>query len=577
MRRFLVGLLATIGALCLLVVVGAVAATVYVARVAGRPEVPERVVLTLDLREAPEEVGASDPLAWWFRGKRALTQGELLLVLDRAARDPRVAGLVARLDGEGPGLAQIQELRDGVAALRERGKFALAFADSFGELSPGTIGYYLATAFDEIHLQPLGFVGLTGVAIETPLARELFDELGVTFQIETRGEYKSAAEPFTRSELSPASREMLEALADDVIAQIARGIASGRGKDEAEVRRLIDGGPYLPDEAVAGGLVDTLSYHDEVVDRALARAGDGAATLTAAEYAARLEPEEVDGDDGLVVVALVQGTGRIVRGESEAPLVGSVLMGADTVAEALSDAADDPAVAAILFRIDSPGGSPVASEAIAREVRRAVAAGKPVIVSMGNVAASGGYWIAMDASRIVAAPGTLTGSIGVIAGKPVVTGLSEELGVNWGTVRRGANASMFSLLEGYGPAGRARLEAFLDATYGAFIAGVARGRDLPEEEVRAAAQGRVWTGEQAAELGLVDELGGLPRALEVARETLGLGADEPVELRRFPPPRSPLKEVMELLPLNVGALASLDALLGVLRPGALSAPALVLR
>ncbi|HET6521868.1 MAG TPA: signal peptide peptidase SppA [Geminicoccaceae bacterium] len=572
MRRFLVGFLAVVGALGLLLVAGAVAAAVYLAR--AQPEMPERVVLTLDLRDAPSEVASADPLAR-IGLRHRLSQSEILLTLNRAARDPRVAGLYARLDGDGPGLAQIQELRDAVAALREQGKFALAFADSFGELGPGTSGYYLATAFDEVHLQPLGFLGLIGLRIETPLARELLDELGVAFDLETRGEYKSLAETFTRSDLSPAHREMLESLADDVAAQLARGIAAGRGKGEAEVRALIDDGPYVADEALANGLVDALSYRDDVADAALARAGAGATLLSLADYADRLEPEEAEPG---ATVALVYGAGRIVRGDGDgAPPIGGLLMGADTVADALRGAIDDPGIEAILLRIDSGGGSAVASEAIGRQVRRAVAAGKPVVVSMGNAAASGGYWIAMGASHIVAAPATLTGSIGVVAGKPVLDRLWDRLGVSWGTVQRGANASMFSLNEPYDPAGRARLQAFLDATYGAFVAGVAEGRDMPEAAVHEIARGRVWTGERALELGLVDELGGLPRAVEVTREILGLDPDAPLALRVFPPPRGPFEQLLDLLPPRFGAVAPFEAVVERLRPGVLSAPPLVLR
>ena len=277
------------------------------------------------------------------------------------------------------------------------------------------------------------------------------------------------------------------------------------------------------------------------------------------------------------MIALVQGVGQIQRGDSDHGPVGGWLMGADTVAQALADAIDDPDVVAILFRIDSGGGSAVASETIGREVRRAVAQGKPVIVSMAAAAASGGYWIAMDASRIVAEPATLTGSIGVFAGKPVLSEFWDEIGVNWGQVARGANATMWSNLVGYEGHGRARLDAFLDQVYAAFTAGVARGRDLSRDEVLEVAQGRVWTGQQAKELGLVDELGGFTRALALAKEEAGIAPDQPVELRPFPRPRAFWQQALDLLADPPGLIDSVLPWLQLLQPGILSAPPIVIR
>jgi protease-4 len=252
-------------------------------------------------------------------------------------------------------------------------------------------------------------------------------------------------------------------------------------------------------------------------------------------------------------------------------------MGADTIAQALADAIDDPDVAAILFRIDSGGGSAVASETIGREVRRAAEKSIPVIVSMGGAAASGGYWIAMDASQIVADPGTLTGSIGVFAGKPVLAEFWDEIGVNWGQVARGANATMWSTLQGYDGLGQARLDAFLDQVYAAFTDGVARGRGLPRDRVLEIAQGRVWTGQQAKEIGLVDELGGFARALALTREAIGIAPEEAVELRAFPAPLDLWDQALELLGGSPGFIDALGPWLQLLRPGTLSAPPIVIR
>jgi protease-4 len=569
MKRFAVGLLAAIGLLTLLLAAGgAIAAWLLLPHA---PSLPGRMVLTLDLREGLEEEPAQDPLdLLGLTSKPTFT--DVVMALDQAGRDSRVKGLVAQLSGEGPGFAQSQELRTAVARFRAQGKFAYAYSDSFGEFGPGTRGYFLATAFEQIHLQPVGALGLTGLMLETPLLRGLLDKVGVLPVGDKRGRYKSAAEMFTETELSPAAREELEALADSLDQQIKEGIGTGRALEPARVAQLIDDGPYYATEAEAAKLVDHLGYWDDVVDQAQSRAGSGSELVAVADYARAVPPAGSDAP----VLALVRGVGQIQSGESDYGPAGGWIMGADTVAGALAAAIDDPAVEGILFRIDSGGGSVVASETIGHQVRRAVQAGKPVIVSMGDVAASGGYWIAMDASKIVAEAGTLTGSIGVFAGKPVLAKMWQDLGVNWGRVQRGANADMWSTGVDFDARGRARLEAFLDRIYGTFVDGVARGRSLPEAEVEKAAQGRVWTGAQAKALGLVDELGGFARALELAREAIGVPADRAVELRVFPPRRSPLEEAFDLLR---GGSISLDAFawLRGLRPGALSAPTLVIR
>jgi protease-4 len=574
MRRLIVGFLATLGALGLLLVIG-VAIAAWQLLPPAPPEVPDRTVLTVDLREPLDEAAPTDPLAQLGIGQR-LTLGELLLALERAGGDPRVKGLVARVSGEGPGFAQIQELRDAVARFRAEGKFAWAYSDSFGEFGPGTGGYYLATAFDEIHLQPLGGLGLTGLLAQTPLLGAFFEQIGVDPALDRRGPYKTFADTFTAQELTPEHREMLDALVDSLFDQIVAGIAEGRSLEKSEVARLIDAGPYLAEEAKPAGLVDRLSYADEVDQLARERAGAGAELLSLEDYAARIEPFGVA--DDAPVIALIYGLGQIQRGESDyGGALGGFVMGADTVAEAFAAAIDDPEVGAILFRVDSGGGSAVASETIARAVRRAVEAGKPVIVSMAETAASGGYWIAMGATAIVAQPGTLTGSIGVVAGKMVFRDLSERLDVHWGSIQRGDNADMWSPLEGYDDAGQARLQAFLDQVYQAFVSGVARGRDLPEDKVRAVAAGRVWTGAQANERGLVDELGGFVRALALTKEAAGVALDQPVELRVFPEQRAPWQEVLSLLTAGPGAIEVARAWLRLLRPGVLSAPPLLIR
>jgi protease-4 len=569
LRRILVGALAAIGALALLALIGAAAGAWLM--LPSRPSLPERMVLTLDLREGIAETTGDDPLAALAGGwQPSLTQ--VVLALDQARADERVAGLLVRLDGEGLGFAQLQELRGAVKRFRDQGKRAIAHADSFGEFGPGNAGYYLASAFERIDLQPVGALGLTGLIVEVPLARDLLDRVGVLPAGDRRGVYKTIYDTFAESTMTPAHRESLQSLVSSLDEQFRQGLGEGRGLEPQALAELIDGGPYMAPEAQSLGLVDRLSYWHDTADELRDLAGEGGDLVDLLDYARAIEPAS-----DAPVVALVHGIGQIQSGDSEQSPLGEWTMGGDTVAGALSDATEDPDVQAILFRISSGGGSAVASDTIGRQVRRAGEAGKPVIVSMGDVAASGGYWIAMDATKIVAAPGTLTGSIGVVAGKPVLSQLWQDIGINWGRAQRGANADMWTTTLNYGPRGQARLEAFLDGTYEAFVAGVARGRGLSEEKVLAAAEGRVWTGAQAKERGLVDALGGFADALAVTRQEIGLAPDAPIALRRYPMPRSLWEQALQLAFNAQTRLFSLETWLERLSPGVLSTPPIVIR
>lgn len=573
MKRLLVGFLASIGFLVILVVIGAGLGVWYVMRMAeAPPSVPERVVLTLDLRGGLDEAVPDSPIDQLRRSRRP-TLAEVMVALDEAGRDPRVRVLLLRLDGSGAGLVKSQELRGAIGGLRESGVRVIAQAETFGELSAGTVGYYLASAADEIHLQPAGHVGLTGLMIETPFFADALEEIGIEPEFTTRESYKTVMDMATERGLTPANREMLESIADSLYDQIVAGIAQGRGLEPFEVRRLIDEGPYDAGRAHAAGLIDRLGYRDEARARALELAGEGAESMTLMTYGgARLTEREAE-----PVIALVTATGIIQQGQI-APAIGGYAMNADAIAQALADAAADADIRAILLRIDSGGGSAVASDTIARAVRRAREAGTPVIVAMGAAAASGGYWIAAEGSHVVASPATLTGSIGVAAGKPNLGPLAERLGVDFGRVQRGANADMWSLTQGYDADGRARLEAAVDAIYESFLDHVAQARGLTRGEVHAVAGGRVWTGEQAAGHGLIDDQGGFLRALALARGEAGLDADAPVRLALFPRPRDPISALLDLLELPGLVSAMLQPILSATAGrGAVQAPAIDLR
>ena len=488
--------------------------------------VPESAILSLDLSQELSAAPARDPITRLISGEEASLR-DMLDALDRAAADPRIKGVFARLGNDRLGTASLQELRDAIAAFRAKGKFAIAFADTFGEFSPGTRPYYLAAGFDEIWLQPLGAVGLTGLRLESPYLRGALDKIGVTPRLDHRSEYKSAMNTFTEKTMTAPEREEDEALLRSLHGQILRGIAQGRHIGEVELQNLLDNGPYLAEAALKLHLVDRLGFRDEAQAAAQARA-EGAKFIAIDDYLSSAGRPNTEG----TTIALIYATGMIQRGGGQND---TGIMGAETLSRAFREARADPSVRAVLFRIDSPGGSAVGSETIWREVVKTREAKIPVIASMGNVAGSGGYFIAAGADRIIAEPATLTGSIGVVAGKLLTSGLWEKLGISWASVQTGGNAGMFSAIEDFSPAGEKNFQSFLDAVYENFKERVANGRHLDADTVERLAKGRVWSGEDAKNNGLVDELGGFDAALRQTRIAAHLDAEAPVRLKRFPP------------------------------------------
>jgi protease-4 len=528
MRRFVLGLFAMIGLVAVLAIAGI---GFLVWRLAAyQPTLPATIVLTTDLGRGLIEGPGQHALADLAFGGKPTLRG-FLDALERGGDDPRVKGIYAHLGADTLGLARAQEVRDAIAAFRAKGKFAIAFSESFGEFGAGTRPYYLATAFDEIWLQPLGSVGLIGLHAEVPFLRGTLDRLGIVPRFARREEYKSATNSLTETEMSGPQREEIESLLGSMAGQITQGIATARHLSENEVQALIDHGPLFAEEAKTARLIDRIGYRDEAVTEAHRRAGSGAEFVTVSRY---LEGAGHPHDKG-PTIALIHGTGLITQGGSAAsPLTGNAEMTARAVTRAFRAAFRDAEVRAILFRIDSPGGSAVASETIWREVVRARERGKPVIVSMGDTAGSGGYYIAAPADKIVAQPATLTGSIGVLAGKLVIGEFLHKLGVTTDSAGRGANAGMFSAIKDFSPAERERLDAFLDSTYWGFKQHVAAGRHLSDEQVEAVAKGRVWSGEEARGKGLVDALGGYATAFQLAKEAAKIPPDGQFKLVVFP-------------------------------------------
>ena len=492
------------------------------------------LILELDLTEGIAEEPPSDPLTALTTMRRPRL-ADVLDGLRRARSDDRVKALVAKVGGRPIGLAQVQELHAAIREFAGSGKLTVAWAETFGDFSPGNVPYYLATAFDRIYLQPSGDLGLTGISVQNWFYRGALDKLGVEFQVGARGEYKSAAERLTEHGFSGPAREALQRLAASIVEQLAGAIAQRLEIPADDARALIDRGPFVAGEALDTGLVDALGYRDEVYAAVREAAGPDAYLLylgryqrarTLGERARKLPTPAEDG------VALIYATGPIRRGRTARSPLGGSSMGSDTMSGALRSAVADHRVKSIVLRVNSPGGSYVASDTIWREVVRARQAGKPVVVSMSEVAASGGYFIAMAADTIVAQPGTITGSIGVISAKPVLGQALDRAGVNTDSVTEGAHADMFTTSRPYSDEEWEKINSWLDRIYADFTGKVADGRGLSRDQVHEIARGRVWTGADAAGIGLVDELGGLDTALAVARQKASL--PQAAAVRLFP-------------------------------------------
>jgi protease IV len=487
------------------------------------------LILELDLTDGLAEGPPQDPISALMTMRR-LRLPDLLEALKRAAKDDRVRALIVKVGGSRVGLAKAQELRAAVAEFRQSGKLTVAWTESFGEFVRGNLPYYLATAFDRIYLQPTGTLGLTGVAVEQVFFRDALEKAGVDFQSAKRYEYKSAADQFTETGFTEPAREAVTRLAESIAEQICAGIAESRGKTVAEARELLDRGPFLAQAALDEGLIDGLAYRDEVYDQVRREAGADATLLFLQRYqrahtlvdVSRRVREQTARER---FVAVIYAHGTIRQGRSARGGIGS-----DTVAAALRAAAADDKARAVVLRVNSPGGSATASDVIWREVVRLRASGKPVVVSMGDVAASGGYFISAPADVIVTQPGTLTGSIGVIMGKPVLREMFGRAGLHTDTVAENQNATMFSLSRPFSEPEWDRINAWLDAIYTDFTEKVASGRRMDVERVHELARGRVWTGADAVANGLADEAGGLREAITIARKRAGLRAGAPVHV-----------------------------------------------
>jgi len=516
-------------------------------------------VLTFELSGDLAEEGGEHRVFGFLR-RRTSDYLDTVTLLRWARDDARLAGVLIRLDDLQASWARLQGLRRSLERLRAAGKTVWVHLERAGVRE-----YYLASAADRVSLTPAATLDVTGLSSEAVFLFDALRKLGVEADVVQMGRYKSAGEIFTRPDMSPPHREMLESLVDDLFGQLVDAVGGGRHLEAAAVRDLLGRGPFVPSEACEARLVDEIAYADEVEQRLVAASG-GAATIARDAYTSR-RGREVRLDAlrrGRATFALLHVGGTVKPGDSIPGPEGARATGAATIAAALEQVRTRADIRALIVRIASPGGSVLGSDLIWREVVRTRAM-KPVIASCGDVAASGGYYVALAGTPLLAEAGTITGSIGVLAGKASLRGLYERLGVNKELVTRGRNAALYSDYAPLDDEGRERIHAQADAFYRDFLAKVAAARGLSEAATAAVAEGRVWTGRQALERGLVDELGGIEEAFAAAKRAAGIAADEPVMVERFPKPRRLWKVSVDLNLPHQGALAELLPILPSLR------------
>lgn len=551
-----------------------------------KPKLGSEIILALDMTDALEGGKKSRGVLGQIMPKQD-NINTIIRALDRARKDDRVVGLIVRFSEAEPSLTDAQELRAAIKRFKAANKFTIAYAASFGEGTGANKSYYLASSLAEVWLQPVGLVGLNGVSFETPYLRGLLDRVGLKPEFITRKAYKTAASNLTDTGMTPANRLMMTSLLDDLTQQMIGGIAENRNLPVPTVAKLFGNGPFNTAEALAAKLVDRIGYQDELLEHIKQKASKKARLTGIFDYAdvsqhdapKALANTTPDPDKRLAIITV---SGPIHLGDS-ARLPSRQSAGSDTITTAIADAVDDPTIKAIVLRIDSPGGSPAASETIRRSIILAErgtghTTPKPVIVSMGSVAASGGYWVASGAQYIIANPATLTGSIGVVIGKVSAEKLSRDFGVNWDGVSQGPMANMLSPARGFNAAERAKIDSMADDVYADFTARVAEARKLSPAAVEALAQGRVWTGAQALNLKLVDEIGGLDTAIIRAKEKMGLSADTPVYLEKLPHPPTRLQQLLELADYYKDFASSVPgfgvAIESAISPGLVEAPQL---
>lgn len=524
-----------IGGVLLALFLVAIIGIVIIAESLGKPSVPENSVLVLKVSGELPDYSPDDPAAQLLGIEQQQSFSSLLTQLRKAKADKRIGAVLLDIDFSGLGWGKADEFRAAVKDFRSSGKPIYAYA----ELGTNK-EYYLASAAEKVFMPPTGDIYITGFAANAMFYRGSLDKLGIEPDVIQIGKYKNAPDAYTRKEMSEGQREVLNAVLDDLYGRLVASIAEDRKLTEEKVRELIDNAPYNAIKATENGLIDGAKYRDQVYDELHERLGykkeDKLRVIGAGAY--REVPSESLGLNDGERLAVIYASGAISSGKSNNSPFGSQSIGSDTMVQAVKRAAEDESIKAIVIRVDSPGGSALASDIIWHAIEKAKEK-KPVVVSMSDVAASGGYYIACNANKIVAEPSTITGSIGVFLGKPVLKGFYDWIGVSNEYVLRGKNAGIFRETEKWTEDERAKFQEQANSIYyDNFVPKVAKGREMDPEKVDSIGQGRVWTGKQAKENGLIDEFGGLEKAIEIAKSLAKLPADKDVRRVVLPEPES---------------------------------------
>jgi len=524
-----------VGGILAVVVMVVIIAVALLAESLGRPSVPENSVLVLSISGDLPDYVPEEPLAKAFGINQAQSFTSLLTQIRKAKVDNRIGGVLLDINFPGIGWGKADELRDAIADLRTSGKPVYAYM----ELGTNR-EYYIATAAEKIYLSPPGSLYVNGFAAEAMFYKGSLDKLGVEADVIQIGpKYKNAPDQYTKTEMGEGQKEVINAVLDEYFGRFTNAVAESRKKSVADVKAMVDNAPYTAAQAKTQGLIDDAIYREQVDTELKTRLGykedQKLRSISGGKY--REIPSDSLGLNKGEKVAVIYASGAINSGRSSSGVVNGQMVGSDTIVDAVNDAADDKSIKAIVLRVDSPGGSALASDLMWYALENAKAK-KPVVVSMSDVAASGGYYIACNANKIVAEPATITGSIGMFMGKPVLKGLYTWLGVSNEYTMRGKNAGIFRETEHWTPEERAKMVEQANAVYyDNFIPKVAKGRNKTTEEANSLGQGRVWTGTQAKANGLIDEFGGLEKAIDVAKQLAELPAEKDVRRVVFPEPR----------------------------------------
>lgn len=521
------------GIIFALVLVGIIGLFVFLGSM-GNPTVPQNSVLVLSVSGSLPDYAPEDQTAKLLGIEQTQSFTSLITQLRKAKVDSRIGAVLLDVDFPGIGWGKADELRDAIKDFRTSGKPVYAYMEIGTNRE-----YYIATAAEKIFLPPGGDLYVNGFAAQAMFYRGSLDKLGVEPQFIKIGKYKNAPDQYTEKEMTEGQKEVTNAILDDYYGRVVSTIAETRKKSPEDVKALIDNAPYNAPQAKTQGLIDDAFYREQVYDELKNRLGykteDKLRTISGSAY--REIPSDSLGLNNGERVAVIYASGAIAGGRSSNSPFGGEMVGSDTIVKAVNDAADDSSIKAIVLRVDSPGGSALASDLIWYALENAKAK-KPIVVSMGDVAASGGYYIACNANKIVAEPSTVTGSIGVFMGKPVLSGFYNWVGVTTQYTTRGKNAGIFREDTKWEGDELAKMQEQTNNIYFTnFVPKVAKGRNKSVEDVNTIGQGHVWTGAQAKQNGLIDEFGGLEKAIEIAKQLANLPADKDVRRVSFPEPR----------------------------------------